>query len=158
MLYAIKAALFAIVIAFAAPAVAQNSSAGANDGYLPAELHWMLDRAEQGDAEIQTWLGRLYERGLDGAPQLYAEAAKWYRRAADQDYPPAQVRLGWLYEYGNGVPQDYVQSYIWFYLGGDSFGAEGVAQRLTPEQIAEAKRRALAWRPFRRPGQGLIVP
>ena len=42
-----------------------------------------------------------------GVPQNYAEAAKWYRRAADLDYAEGQYNLGILYQQGQGVPQDY---------------------------------------------------
>ena len=42
-------------------------------------------QAEQGQAEAQALLGAMYEDG-DGVPPDYAEAAKWYRRAAG--WPP----------------------------------------------------------------------
>ena len=36
----------------------------------------------------------------------YANAATWYRKAADQGYPRALINLGFLYEQGRGVPAD----------------------------------------------------
>ncbi len=39
--------------------------------------------AEKGGASAQYNLGILYDGGL-GAPQDYAEAVKWYRKAAEQ--------------------------------------------------------------------------
>ncbi len=39
--------------------------------------------AEQGLAEAQNNLGTMYAKGL-GVPQDYAEAVKWYRKAAEQ--------------------------------------------------------------------------
>jgi hypothetical protein len=45
-----------------------------------------------------------------GVPQDYAEAAKWYRRAADRDYTEGQYNLGILYQQGLGVPQDYAEA------------------------------------------------
>jgi TPR repeat protein len=39
--------------------------------------------AEQGDANAQYGLGVIYARG-DGVPQDFAEAAKWFRLAAEQ--------------------------------------------------------------------------
>ena len=41
--------------------------------------------AEQGDAEAQTSLGLMYDNGK-GVPQDYAEAVKWYRKAAEQGH------------------------------------------------------------------------
>ena len=49
--------------------------------------------------------------GTAGAcPRNYAEAAKWYRRAADLDYAEAQYNLGILYQDGLGIPQDYAEA------------------------------------------------
>ena len=62
--------------------------------------------AEQGDAEAQYRLGRLYTKGL-GVPQDYTQAADLYRKAAEQGNAAAQRNLGWLYTKGLGVPQDY---------------------------------------------------
>lgn len=42
--------------------------------------------AEQGDARAQSVLGVLYAYG-EGVPQDLAEAAKWYREAADRATP-----------------------------------------------------------------------
>ena len=49
-------------------------------------------------------------------PQDYAEAVKWYRKAAEQGNAAAQGALGLLYAQGQGVPQDYVQARKWFNL------------------------------------------
>jgi TPR repeat protein len=49
----------------------------------------------------KTGLGNIYfER------KNYAEAAKWYSEAAEQEDPNAENQLGWLYENGLGVPKD----------------------------------------------------
>lgn len=49
-----------------------------------------------------------------GVPQDYAEAAKWYRKAAEQGISLAQFNLGTLYYNGQGVPQDYAEAYKWW--------------------------------------------
>ena len=49
-------------------------------GRTVEELH---SRAEQGNAAAQYNLGVMYDNG-EGVPQDYAEAAKWYRLAAEQ--------------------------------------------------------------------------
>ena len=69
--------------------------------------------AEQGDAQAQTYMGLLYEKG-DGVPQDYVEAVKWYRLAAEQGKADAQYYLGNMYRNGNGVPQDEAEAVIWY--------------------------------------------
>lgn len=69
--------------------------------------------AEQGDAQAQTYMGILYEKG-DGVPQDYAESVKWFRLAADQGKADAQYYLGNMYRNGNGVPQDEAEAVIWY--------------------------------------------
>ena len=43
-----------------------------------------------------------------------AEAAKWYRKAADQGHAEAQYQLGRLYSVGWGVNQDEDQAALWY--------------------------------------------
>ena len=47
--------------------------------------------AEQGYADAQNNFGVMYENS-EGVPQDYAEALRWYRRAAEQGDAIAQVR------------------------------------------------------------------
>ncbi|MGH9605520.1 MAG: hypothetical protein ACRD3N_07450 [Terracidiphilus sp.] len=61
--------------------------------------------------EIQVVLGIMYER--DGVRQDYAEAAFWYRKAAEQGHAHAQGFLGHFYATGRGVPEDYAQAAVW---------------------------------------------
>ncbi len=51
-----------------------------------------------------------------GVPEDGAEAAKWYRRAAEQGNALAQSNLGATYHNGEGVPQDYVLAHMWLNL------------------------------------------
>ena len=44
----------------------------------------------------------------------YAEAAKWYRKAADEGLAIAQFRLGSMYALGEGVSQDDAEAKKWF--------------------------------------------
>jgi uncharacterized protein len=48
-----------------------------------------------------------------GVRQNYAEAVKWYRKAAEQGYAWAQYNLGFMYFHGQGVPQDYAEAAKW---------------------------------------------
>ena len=57
--------------------------------------------------------GVAYHNG-QGVPQDYAEAAKWYRRAAEQGNAAAQYDLGVAYHNGQGVPQEYAEAVKWY--------------------------------------------
>lgn len=108
--------------------------------------------AAAGNAAAQFNLGVMYEKGL-GVTQEYAKAHKWYRRAANQGNAQAQATTGIMYEIGKGVPQDYVEAYKWASLAAGQ-GSENavktrdiVAAKMTPVQIAEAKRLLDEWTP-----------
>jgi TPR repeat protein len=55
----------------------------------------------------------MYAKG-QGVAQDYAEAATWYRKAAEQGYAPAQCKLGTMYSQGHGVTQDYAEAMKWY--------------------------------------------
>jgi len=118
---------------------------------------WFRRAADQGDAAAQFRLGLMYSEG-QGVPQDHAEAANWYRRAADQRYAQAQHNLGLAYAAGEGVPQDLVTANMWLNLAVAQFPASDiqhrssavrsrdvVANKLTQEQIAEARKLAREW-------------
>ena len=96
-------------------------------------------------------------RAGQGVPQDYAEAARWYRKAAGQGNDRAQSSLGIMYFNGQGVAQDYVQSHMWMNLaasrasGDDQKRIAGirddVASEMSAAQIAEAQRLARDWKP-----------
>jgi uncharacterized protein len=72
---------------------------------LKSALGVWLPAAQAGDAEAQTNVAEIYERGLGGPPN-YESALSWYQKAADQKYARALFNLGTLYEQGLGVEQD----------------------------------------------------
>ena len=80
--------------------------------YATALKVW-LPQAKEGDAEAQTYVGEIYEKGFGVQPD-YALAAEWYRKAAEQNYARAQINLGFLYEKGLGVPQDLSEAMNWY--------------------------------------------
>jgi TPR repeat protein len=87
---------------------------------------------------------------------------------ANQGDAQAQYNLGIMYQYGRGVPQDFILAHRWFNLAGansmpfDNWRSisskamplrdkaaqarDNVASKMTPAQIAEAQRQASAWR------------
>jgi len=62
---------------------------------------------------MQDDLGWRYQNGL-GVVQDYAEAVKWYRKAAEQGNVMGQVHLGWMYEMGLGVEKDCAEAIKWY--------------------------------------------
>src|ERR1043166_6200072 len=55
----------------------------------------------------------MYSDG-QGVPKDPAQALAWFRKAADQMYPPAQFNMGMLYAQGSGVARDLEQAVAWF--------------------------------------------
>ena len=53
--------------------------------------------AEKGDATAQASVGVMYANG-----QGMQKDVKWYGKAAEQDHPPAQFFLGFMYVKGRG--------------------------------------------------------
>ena len=86
--------------------LAQPASAGYREGleaysrldFDTALAEW-LPLAEAGDVPSQYQIAVLYLRG-DGVPQDYAEAVKWFRKAADHGEADAQFNLGHMYAQG----------------------------------------------------------
>jgi hypothetical protein len=84
------------------------------------------------------------------------EAARWFRLAADQGVGMAASVLAELYAKGRGVPQDLVEAYKWLAVAGGQIEPNRVtvtlgdlASKLTPDQLAEAQRRAKEFVPKR---------
>jgi TPR repeat protein len=78
---------------------------------------------DEDDPRAQSLMGLIYYRG-QGAPQDYAEAAKWFRLAADHLDIDAQFHLGLMFSQGQGVPQDSVEAARWFRLAADQGDAQ----------------------------------
>ncbi len=116
--------------------------------------------AESGEAAAQFNLGVLYDSRLDDNGYAIegdrVEAIKWLLAAAEQGLPRAQSRLAELYAAGPGVAGNYVNACVWFLLATTSSRGihrhqartayERIAARLTPAQLAKAKRLARLWR------------
>ena len=119
-------------------------------------LKWFRLAAEQGDPRGRLGLGLMYFKG-EGVPQDHAEAFKWLRLAAEQGDPSAQSSLGLMYHEGQSVPQDFVRAHKWVNLAASRSTGEKrekrveardlVADKMTPEQVAEAQRLAHEWKP-----------
>jgi TPR repeat protein len=107
--------LFLLVLLSAAELThpAQLPSA-ANDDLGALDFTVLLLRADAGDPRVLAELGSRHFIGRDGAEKDYAQAAKYFRKAAAQAYPLAEIQLGFLYQRGLGVPQDYEEARRWY--------------------------------------------
>jgi len=158
----IKSGLLAVFfsVSIAAPVIAgpfENGEVAFTRGDYATALSLFRPLADQGNAEAQVLLGDIYAtgsapeiRGIGQAvPKNYAEAVKWYRKAARQGNPFAEFDLGVMYRDGQGVPQDYVHAHMFFNLAAAAGNVveavkdrDLVAKLMTPQQIAEAQKLA----------------
>lgn len=163
----LPALLMLLVAALAAPATAQSyedqmrQAAGAYErkDMATAARIWKV-WAAKGEAEAQTLLGAMYWSG-EGVPRNLNEAARLYLAAAQQGYARAQNNIGFMLGFGEGTPpRDDIEAYKWIRLSIDRYTAKNqdrldqarkdlatLAARMNPAQIAEAERRARAWKP-----------
>jgi len=110
-------------------------------------------RAGLGDAQAQFNLGVRFAG--EGAAQDYAQAAHWYRKAADQSHPLAQFNLAIMYAAGQGVPRDEAQSRLWMQKAadrGDAGAQYNIGMKLhrasldgLPEAAPESRILAYKW-------------
>jgi TPR repeat protein len=81
----------------------------------------------------------------------FATAMRIMRPLADQGHVTAQTVVGLMYYFNYGG--DYVSAHMWFNLAaaqGNAFAEmflKDTADKMTPEQIAEAQKLAREWKP-----------
>lgn len=73
----------------------------------------MVPQGRRAGAPRGAGLGALFAAG-QGVPKDFPEAAKWYRKAADQGDPSAQFNLGLMYADGEGVAARDAEAARWF--------------------------------------------
>lgn len=105
--------VFCCVFSMTIGLLLQPAAAGDNNQPAVVSLEQCRNIAEEGNAEAQYKLGRMYEEGL-GLPQDSKEAFKWYLKAAEKGSAKAQYKLGTMYTLGKGVTRDIVEAAKWF--------------------------------------------
>ncbi len=81
-------------------------------------------------------------------------------KAAEAGDTGAQVKLGWMYEIGLGVPQDHVQAHRWSNIAVANTtdiedrdravrDRDRIAKKMSTPQIAEAQKLAREWKPVK---------
>ncbi len=82
----------------------------------------------------------------------FEEAAQWFLEAAERGDTDAQFLLGRMHYDGNSLSVDNVTAYMWFDIAagnGLPAGAryrDGIAKRMSEDEIAMARQRADEWR------------
>jgi TPR repeat protein len=103
----LNALILAVALGFECGAWAQSSKAE-RDLFAQTRT-W----AEKGDAEAQLRLASMYASGV-GVTKDYGKAAKWHRKAAEQENRLAEYELGLDYAKGLGVKPDAEEAANWF--------------------------------------------
>jgi len=107
----------------------------------------LQEQAAHGSAQAQYRLGQMAELG-QGLPAPDPRAAiDWYRKAAAQEYGPAEFALGNLSLHGKGVPQDYGAAEYWLERGaheGDD-GAQVALGKMFEEGLGQAPDPVMAY-------------
>ncbi len=95
--------------------------------FAPIEIVRVKLKADEGDAESQYQMGRLFIRGKD-VNQNFREALKWHTKAAQQGHAKAQITLGTMHHWGRGVPQDLKRAAQWLRLAAEKGDPEAQYQ------------------------------
>lgn len=122
-------------------------------GPFTAEERYLAElraRIAKGDVEAEVALGNLYESGQSVLPLDPAQAAEWYRRAADKGHVGAQMNLAMMYFDGQGVPRSIPQAIAWYEKaaeGGDAIAMFnlGSIYETGVDRVARDHRKAAAW-------------
>lgn len=126
------------------------------------EVEWERRAAAQDHVEALGAHGWRLVVTLDGVKGDFWKGYSHLYRAGALGHVQSQRVLGMLYQKGSGVKKDLVMSLIWFDVGvmaGDARSRElreDVLGEATPEQVAEAGRRAAAW--MKRPPKERTTP
>jgi TPR repeat protein len=114
--------------------------------------YWYRQAADQGHAEAQFNLGRLYSSG-QGVKRDEEQAARLASASASRGNPPAMADFGARYAAGNGVEKDDKRAYFWLtlaFLHGDRTVEKmrtAEAAKLTPVEVAAQDHAAQSWKP-----------
>lgn len=81
----------------------------ANEAYTGFKLRLMTHKAKGNDKEAQYSLGQRYETGM-GVPVDRNKALEWYKKAAEQEYPQAMLKMG---DFARDN-KDWVQARKWY--------------------------------------------
>ncbi len=147
----IIAATIIVLVGSAARAdFADGAQAYDGGDYETAFEEWIV-LAWQNDTNAQVAIAGMYRLG-EGRPVDLADAARWYRRAADLGEAIAQLNLGEMYMFGLGVPRAAARAHLWLTLAARQGRAwardrrDELARRMTADQLDRANRLLRDWK------------
>ncbi|MDD5760205.1 MAG: tetratricopeptide repeat protein [Desulfobulbaceae bacterium] len=100
-----------------------HTSAKASAQKIEADVAALKSSAEQGKADAQITLGKMYSDG-NGVPQDDVLAFSWYQKAAEQGDLRGECNVGQSYAEGKGVTKDYAQAVAWYRKAAEQGDAE----------------------------------
>jgi TPR repeat protein len=113
---------------FAAVRRVLPSSYGANDKFdFQAATNGLARESRRGNLAAQALWGFALV-ALTNSPEATASGLKLMRGAAEKGFLPAMLNLGYVYEGGTVVPQNYDEAFHWFGKAAELGDAEGQAQ------------------------------
>ena len=142
------------VLASSQPLVEVSKSPPAQPSVDSANLEQLRELAGRGDPTAENALGLLYAQGDEkqAIKPDDAEAAAWFKKAAEHGNVSAQYKLGLLYWGGHhGLPKDPNKAYFWTVLaraGGQESSkdlAKVLANGMTRAQAAAIEQQAEIW-------------
>lgn len=111
------------------------------DFMFPYEPKYPGQQMKPKDMRSYVWyrISKMYCYGL-GTEQDYAQAFKWFEKAAVMGNKFAQFSLANLYYYGNGVEQSYEKAFDWYSRSakqGQPYAAYAIAQMFSKGEYVE---------------------
>jgi uncharacterized protein len=79
----------------------------------------VFKKAEAGDAEAQYHIGNFYLYDNKSQSRDEPEAMKWFRKAADQKYAPAEYQVGRMYANGFSVGVNQNEALRWYRMAAE---------------------------------------
>lgn len=128
MRIAAAAVLVSIMLSGEAYAAFAEGEAALNQKDFVAAFAMLKPDAEAGNAQAQTYIGRMYRKG-QGVPKDPSAAATWFQKAAAQGEWEASNTLATMYRLGEGVPQDFQKAMQW-YMEAAKLGVENAMYRV----------------------------
>ncbi|MBU0766762.1 sel1 repeat family protein [Patescibacteria group bacterium] len=112
-------------------------------------IRWYEKASEQGVAGATYQLGRRYFLGEYGITIDREKGMTMIRKAAESDEQEAQIFMGYMYDKGNGVPQDGLQAIDWYTKAANQGNAEAQFRighmYFTGESVTQDYPKALEW-------------
>jgi TPR repeat protein len=88
------------------------------------DVERVLQDSKNGNPIAQAYLGDMHYHG-NGMPLNHIEAAKWWRKAAEQDNAFGQVNLGRMLSRGEKVPLNHAEALKWYRKAAEQGNSNG---------------------------------